>query len=85
MKRILLTLALMPIFVTPALSLEAKVRLACTGDYFRYCSHTWPGSAASKQCFRDTGKSLSRKCRSAIRVSVEFRSEYLARVIRGSH
>lgn len=82
MKVTILALSLMA--ASPAAhALEAKVRLACTGDYFRYCSNTWPGSEASKQCFRATGKNLSRRCKNALRISIEFRSDYFSQVKRG--
>ena len=57
-------------------AIEDNVRLNCTGDYFRVCSDTIPGSEDCKQCFRDNGRSLSRKCRDALRQSNEFANDY---------
>lgn len=55
---------------------EPSVRAACTGDYFKFCSHTLPCTDACKQCFRVTGPKLSAVCLSALRRSKEFGAEY---------
>lgn len=65
--------------LTPAHALEARVRMACTADYFRFCFSTSPGSPECTQCFRVAGPKLSATCRAAIRASAEFGSEYKSR------
>ncbi len=57
-------------------AIDPAVRDACTNDYFRHCSHTDPGSAECKSCFRKAGMKLSHNCRSAIKNSSEYASEY---------
>lgn len=71
-----LCLMLMLLLIDPAQALEAKVKMACAGDYFEHCSHTVPGSAECKQCFKEIGVNLSSRCKNAIRESEEFARDY---------
>lgn len=74
-----IVLALLMAVATPAFALDDAVRRACTGDYFEFCSHTFPGSAACSACFRKVGAALSSECLAAIRDSNEFGGEYQTR------
>ena len=67
------------LMASPAHALEQAVKMACTGDYFEHCSHTFPGSAACEACFRDVGPGLSRTCLNAIRQSSAYAGEYQTR------
>jgi len=57
-------------------SVDPNVRAACTGDYFRFCAYTIPGTASCKACFRRAGVRLSARCRSAISRSADYKHEY---------
>ena len=61
---------------TPALSIEANVRAACTSDYLSLCYYTVPGSQECRRCFKLSGPRLSTECRAALRASAEFGGEY---------
>jgi len=52
--------------VSSASAYSAAVKRACTGDYLSYCSHTTPGSAATRSCMRKAGPRLSSGCVKAL-------------------
>lgn len=73
---VVLGLIILLVNSTKCSALENRVRIACTGDYFEYCSNTVPGSEECKQCFRGVGRKLSRVCLNALRSSSEFSNDY---------
>ena len=49
--------------VTQASAVSAKVKVACSSDYFAYCSMHKVGTPGVRQCMRAAGPKLSkRKC-----------------------
>jgi hypothetical protein len=47
-------------------AVSARVKMACAGDYFSYCSQHSPTSPAVRQCMRTNGSKLSKRCVSAL-------------------
>jgi hypothetical protein len=47
-------------------AVSAGVRLACAADYFSYCSQHTPDSPGVRQCMRDNGNNLSKRCINAL-------------------
>jgi len=43
-----------------------RVKVACSGDYDRFCSRYKVGSTKLRQCMRSNGKRLSRVCIEAL-------------------
>lgn len=61
-----LVLAFSTLSAGEAPAVGARVKLACAGDYFAYCSQHPIGSAALRQCMRDAGPKLSKRCVNAL-------------------
>jgi hypothetical protein len=51
---------------TTASAVSMRVKLACSGDYFSYCSQHKVGSAGVRKCFRANGLRLSKRCVNAL-------------------
>jgi len=51
---------------TDANALSARVKMACAGDYFSFCSQHAPTSPAVRQCMRSNGLKLSDRCVNAL-------------------
>lgn len=49
-----------------ALAVSARVKMACAGDYFSFCSQHSPSSPAVRQCMRANGLKLSSRCVNAL-------------------
>ena len=49
-----------------ASAVSSKVRSACANDYSRFCPSYSPGTAKARQCMRQVGKRLSRRCVDAL-------------------
>ncbi len=60
-------------------ALSARVKLACAGDYFSFCSQHSPSSPAVRQCMRSNGLKLSDRCVSALIAAGEVSSDEVAR------
>ncbi len=45
---------------------SARVKMACAGDYFSYCSQHSPSSPGVRQCMRANGLKLSKRCVNAL-------------------
>lgn len=60
-------------------SISARVKLACAGDYFSYCSQHSPTSPAVRQCMRANGLKLSGRCVNALVAAGEVSAEEVAR------
>ena len=51
---------------TQASAFSAGVKMSCAADYFAHCSQHSLGSPALRQCMRDAGPSLSKRCVKAL-------------------
>ena len=58
---------------SPASAASQKVRSACKDDYLKFCPSYEPHSTKARQCMRQTGKRLSRKCIDALVDAGEIR------------
>lgn len=47
-------------------AVSARVKMACAGDYFSFCSQHSPTSPAVRQCMRANGLKLSNRCVNAL-------------------
>jgi hypothetical protein len=60
-------------------AVSARVKMACAGDYFSYCSQHSPSSPAVRQCMRANGLRLSDRCVSALLAAGEVSASEVAR------
>jgi hypothetical protein len=60
-------------------AVSLKVKLACAGDYYSYCSDHSPDSPGVRQCMRANGLKLSRSCVDALVSAGEVSKEEVAR------
>lgn len=56
---------------TEASAYSLQVKLACASDYYSLCSQHALGSPAVRQCMRDSGPQLSKRCVGALIASGE--------------
>jgi len=47
-------------------AISARLKMACAGDYFSFCSQHSPSSPAVRQCMRANGLKLSNRCVNAL-------------------
>lgn len=59
-------------------ALNARVKMACAGDYFSYCSQHSPTSPAVRQCMRANGLKLSSRCVNALVAAGEVSASEVA-------
>lgn len=62
-----------------ASAVSARVKVACASDYFAYCRDHAVGSPGVRQCMRDAGPRLSKRCINALVSSGEVSAEEVAR------
>lgn len=62
-----------------AAAVSNSVRLACAGDYFSYCSQHSPSSPGVRQCMRENGLKLSKRCVNALVAAGEVSAAEVAR------
>jgi hypothetical protein len=60
-------------------AVSARVKMACAGDYFSFCSQHSPTSPAVRQCIRANGYKLSDGCVSALVAAGEVSKEDVSR------
>jgi hypothetical protein len=60
-------------------AVSARVKMACAGDYFSYCSQHSPSSPGVRQCMRANGLRLSERCVSALLAAGEVSASEVAR------
>jgi hypothetical protein len=60
-------------------ALNARVKIACAGDYFSYCSQHSPSSPGVRQCMRANGLKLSQRCVNALVAAGEVSASEVAR------
>jgi len=60
-------------------AVSARVRMACAGDYFSYCSQHSLSSPGVRQCMRANGLRLSDRCVSALVAAGEVSASEVAR------
>lgn len=54
------------LWVTSASAVSLHVKLACSRDYFAYCSQFASDSPETRQCMRAVGEKLSSRCLNAL-------------------
>lgn len=59
-------------------AINARVKMACAGDYFSYCSQHSPTSPAVRQCMRANGLKLSSRCVNALVAAGEVSASEVA-------
>ncbi len=52
--------------VAEASAVSARVKVACSSDYFAYCSMHKVGTPGVRQCMRAAGPKLSKRCLNAL-------------------
>lgn len=62
-----------------AAAVSMRVKMACAGDYFSFCSQHSPSSPGVRQCMRAHGLQLSKRCVSALVAAGEVSAEEVAR------
>lgn len=60
-------------------AINARVKLACAGDYFSYCSQHSPSSPGVRQCMRANGLKLSNRCVNALVAAGEVSAAEVSR------
>lgn len=60
-------------------AIDARVKLACAGDYFSYCSQHAPSSPGVRQCMRANGLKLSQRCVKALVAAGEVSASEVSR------
>lgn len=58
--------AMFTIVTMPAAAVDDRVRSACTGDYFAYCSQHDPDGPGVRRCMRANAARLSPTCQNAL-------------------
>lgn len=58
---------------------SARVKMACAGDYFSFCSQHSPTSPAVRQCMRANGLKLSNGCVNALVAAGEVSADEVSR------
>ena len=61
-----LAAATMVLSVAEASAVSARVKVACSSDYFAYCSMHKVGTPGVRQCMRAAGPKLSKRCLNAL-------------------
>ena len=54
------------LLMTSAEAVDSRVRSACMGDYFAYCSQHDPDGSGVRRCMRTNGRKLSPACLNAL-------------------
>lgn len=65
--------------MTGAGAVDSRVRSACIGDYFAYCSQHDPDGSGVRRCMRTNGQKLSQTCLHALIAAGEVSSKEVAR------
>jgi len=60
-------------------AVSGRVKLACASDYFAYCSQHPVNSPGVRQCMRDNGERLSKRCVNALVAEGEVSEAEVAR------
>lgn len=77
--KVALALAALAVSGSNALAVSQRVKIACRGDYFAFCSQHAVGSQSLRQCMRAHAKQLSSGCKTALIESGEAGKSYVAR------
>ena len=67
------------LFMTSAEAVDSRVRDACMGDYFAYCSQHDPDGSGVRHCMRTNGRKLSPPCLNALVAAGEVSKKQVAR------
>lgn len=65
--------------VDDAAAVSLRVKLACAGDYYSYCSDHAPDTPGVRQCMRANGLKLSKRCVDALVGAGEVSKEEVTR------
>ena len=65
--------------VAEASAVSARVKVACSSDYFAYCSMHKVGTPGVRQCMRAAGPKLSKRCLKALVNEGEVSHDEVAR------
>ena len=65
--------------VAEASAVSARVKVACSSDYFAYCSMHKVGTPGVRQCMRVAGPKLSKRCLNALINDGEVSQDEVAR------
>lgn len=65
--------------VAEASAVSARVKVACSSDYFAYCSMHKVGTPGVRQCMRAAGPKLSKRCLNALVNEGEVSQDEVAR------
>ncbi len=65
--------------ITQASAVSARVKVACSSDYFAYCSMHKVGTPGVRQCMRSAGPKLSKRCLNALISEGEVSQDEVAR------
>ncbi len=65
--------------VSQAAAVSARVKVACSSDYFAYCSMHKVGTPGVRQCMRSAGPKLSKRCLNALINEGEVSQDEVAR------
>ncbi len=60
-------------------AVSLRVKMACAGDYYSYCSQHSPDSPGVRQCMRANGLNLSKRCVNALVAAGEVSAAEVAR------
>ena len=74
------------LLMASAEAVDARVRSACMGDYFAYCSQHDPDGSGVRRCVRTNGRKLSPACLNALIAAGELSKKQVrgARLPRGN-
>ena len=82
------TLALLTgavLLATGANAASTRVKLACANDYFAHCSKFSPNSQQTRDCMREIGENLSKRCVNALVADGEVSDREVAEHTPGKH
>ena len=66
------------LFATGANAASTRVKLACANDYFAHCSKFSPNSQQTRDCMREIGENLSKRCVNALVADGEVSDQEVA-------
>ena len=66
------------LFATDASAASMRVQAACANDYFAHCSKYSPNSPETRNCMREIGEGLSKRCVNALVADGEVSDDEVA-------
>jgi hypothetical protein len=74
-----LVLGAMSLSASNAFAVSSSVKMACMSDYFAHCSSHRVGSSSLRQCMRNVGSGLSKRCVNALVAAGEVSKKEVSR------